>query len=129
MRLDKRVERVEKLFLGSAFAAEKLDIIDQQQVKGVVVTLEIVKSLMLVGANDIRNILLRMNVADFAFRGPRVKMIADGLDQVRFAKPDTAVYEQRVVSCSWALSDLRCRGTGKIVGFAGNEGIEGERRV
>ena len=64
VRLDQRVESVEELFLGAALAAEELDVVDQQQVERVVVALEIVESLVLVGAHHVGDVLLRVDVAD-----------------------------------------------------------------
>src|SRR5690606_40337928 len=41
------LEGIEELFLGAVFAGEELDIVDQQQVKRVVIALEFVESLAL----------------------------------------------------------------------------------
>src|SRR6185436_20185295 len=57
---DQRIEGVEELLLGPVFATEKLDIVDQQKVKGVVVLLEPVKGFVLISTDYIRNILLGM---------------------------------------------------------------------
>src|SRR5262249_25958885 len=66
--INQRVERVEELFLCTALAAEKLDVINQQNVEGVVVLLEAIEGLVLVGAYDIRDVLLCVDVAHLRLR-------------------------------------------------------------
>ena len=47
--------------------------------------------------------------------------IADGVDQVGFAKADAAINKQRVIGFARALRDLDGGGACQIVGFAGDE--------
>ena len=68
VRLDQRVEEVEELLLRAALAAEELDVVDQQQVERAVVALEVVEGLVLVGAHDVGDIRLGVDVADLRRR-------------------------------------------------------------
>jgi hypothetical protein len=43
VRLDQRVERIEELFLGPVLPGEELDVIDQQEIEGMIVALEFVE--------------------------------------------------------------------------------------
>ena len=90
---DQCFERIEKLFLGAAFAAEELNIIDQQHVQRVVVMFEVIKTLALVGRHHVAHVLFRMNIADAGARLVGHHLVADGMDQVGFTEADAAVEE------------------------------------
>ena len=128
VRLDQRVEQVEELFLRAALAAEELDVVDQQQVERAVIALEIVERLVLVGAHDVGHVRLGMDVADLRGRILLQDLVADRLDQVRLAEAHAAVDEQRVVRRRM-LGDLHAGGARELVGLAGDEGAERERRI
>src|SRR4029079_13841452 len=64
VRFDKRVEGIKKFFLSAILSAEELHIVDEEQIKGVVILLEPVKGFVLVGPHDIGHILFRMDIAD-----------------------------------------------------------------
>ena len=53
-----------------------------------VILLEAVESLVLVGADHIRDILLSVDIAYLALRVMLEHEVADGLDQVRFTQAD-----------------------------------------
>ena len=82
-----RFERIEELFLRAALAGEELDVVDQQQIERVVIALEVVKRLALIGAHDIADVLLGMDVADLGSALARQHAVADRVHQVRFPKP------------------------------------------
>ena len=120
VRLDQRVEQVEELFLRAVLAAEELDVVDQQQVERAVVALEVVEGLVLVGAHDVGDVGLGVDVADLRRRVALQDVVADRLDQVRLAEPDAAVDEQRVVG-GRVLGDLHAGGARELVRLAGDE--------
>ena len=64
VRLDQRVERVEELLLGAALVREELDVVDEQEIEGVVVALELVERFLLVSAHHVGHVLLGVAVAD-----------------------------------------------------------------
>ena len=128
VRLDERVEQIEELFLGSALAAEELDVVDEQQIERAVVTLEVVEGLVLIGPHHVGDVGLGVDVADLRLGAGVEDVIADGLDQVRLAKTDAAVDEQRVVG-SRMLGYLHPGGARQLIGLAGDEGGEGKPRI
>src|SRR5450755_2750947 len=98
MSVEERVEGVKKFFLRTFLAAEKLDVVDQEQI-GLAITFskfhqravlnrvdEIVDEKLAGKIHDLRVFLFRPNV------------LADRLHQMRFAETNAAVNEQRVVS-------------------------------
>src|SRR5713101_7209479 len=91
-----------------------------------VVTLELVEGFLLIGANHIGDILCGVKIADAGAGMLRENEIADRVDQVRLAKSDAAVDEQRVVRRSRMFGDLQRRSAGELVGFAGEKTVETE---
>jgi hypothetical protein len=71
VRFDQGVERVKELLLSAALPAEKLDVVDQQQIERVVVAFEVVERLVLIRPDDIGDILLGVDVADLTLGGTR----------------------------------------------------------
>ena len=65
MCFDKRVEGVEKFFLGAVLAAKKLDVIYQQKIKGVIVSFKLVECFMLVSPYYVGNVLFCVDISDF----------------------------------------------------------------
>nr|GEW26933.1 hypothetical protein [Tanacetum cinerariifolium] len=126
---NQRFERVEELFLRAAFAAEELNIIDQEHVQRVVVMLEVVEALALVGRHHVAHILFRVDVADLGAGLVGHHLVADGMDQVGFTQAHAAVEEQRVVRHARVVGDLDgCRAR-QLVGFTGDETVERQIRV
>src|SRR4029079_19605488 len=96
-------------------ADEELDVVDEEQVEGTVVALEGIEALVLVGAHEVVNELLGMDVADLRFRIALEDLDADRLEEVRLAQPRAAVDEEGVVGGPGILSDLDRRGPGRLV--------------
>jgi hypothetical protein len=69
-----------------------------------------------------------MNVADLRGRIVGEDLVADRLDQVCLPEPDAAINEQGVVR-SRIVGDLHARRARELVGLAGDESGEGERRI
>src|SRR5882672_703734 len=94
-----------------------------------VIAFEFIEGFLLVSAYYVRNILLRMAIPDTRL-GPLVgELVADGLQKMRLAEPDSAVDEQRVVRSSRIFGDLDRSGARQLVGFAGHEAVERKRPV
>src|SRR5712691_1076638 len=91
-----------------------------------VVTLELVEGFLLIGANHVGDILCGMKIADAGAGMLRENEVADRVDQVRLAKSNATVDEQRVIRCSRMFGDLQRRGAGELVGFSGDETVETE---
>ena len=68
VRLEERVERVEELLLRARLADEELHVVDEEEVERAVVALERVEALVLVGAHDVGDELLGVDVADLRLR-------------------------------------------------------------
>jgi CO dehydrogenase/acetyl-CoA synthase alpha subunit len=91
------------------------------------VRLKVSKGLLLVGANDVRVVVLGMHVAHHLVRILADDGVADGVDQVGLAETGAAVDEQRVVGAARIVGDLDGRRPGQIVGLADDQIVEGER--
>src|SRR5688572_6481826 len=94
-----------------------------------VVALEIVESLVLIGAHDIRDVLLGVYVANLAFRCASVQRIAYSLNKVSLAQSHTAIDEKRVVGRAQPLSNLRRGGARQFVRLTGDDSLERECRI
>src|SRR5512134_805983 len=94
-----------------------------------VVALEVVECLVLVGAHHIRDVLLRVDIADLGFRRLQAQAVADRLDEVGLAEADTAVDEERVVGGPGPFGNLGGCSARKLVGLAGDERLEGEAGI
>ena len=99
-----------------------------QQVERTVVALEGVEGLLLVGADDVGNVVVGVDVADDTVRIVAPDFVAERMDQVGLAQADAAVDEQRVVGSAGVEGDLLGGGTSEIVGAAGDQGLESEIR-
>ena len=62
-----------------------------------VVTLEVVEPLALIGSDDIPDVLFGVDITDFGRRCVGKNLIADGMNQMGFAKADTTEQIKRVI--------------------------------
>ena len=129
MRFDQRIERIEKFFLSSILAAEKLDVVYQQNIKRMIVSFEIIKSFMLVSPYYVGNILFRVNIPDLGRAVVFQYKITDSLNQVSFAQPDAAVNKKWVISGAWTFGNLNGARPRQLIRFSGNEIIKSERWI
>src|SRR4029453_16842404 len=95
--IEKRVECVKKFFLGTLFAPEKLDVVNQEKVDLTITLPEFDQITVLDGVDELvdEQFAGDINHLHVFLLGPDV--LADGLHQVGLAKTDTAINEQRVV--------------------------------
>jgi hypothetical protein len=122
-------EGVEELFLGAVLAGEELHVVDQQQVQVVVLGLQFVKGLALVVLDDVADELLGVQVQHAGIRVVLEQGVAHGVHQVRLAQAHAAVDEQRVVHDARRAGHVQRGRAGHLVGAAGHQGVEGQRRV
>src|SRR3984893_13781439 len=98
MSVEECVEGVEEFLLRTFFAAEKLDVIDQEQV-GLAITLsEFDQIAVLDRVDELVNEELAREIHHFARFLLRPNVLPDRLHQVRFAQADAAVDKKRIVS-------------------------------
>ncbi len=127
--LIERVERVKKFFLRAIAAGQEMDVVDHQQIDVAIAMAE----LMHVAVLDRQDELVDERIAG-EIQDPRVgllleHLLADGLKQMRFAKTDAAMDEQRVVRLAGLLGDGHRRGVGKTIARAGYEMFENVIRI
>src|ERR1017187_8173632 len=88
---DQGIEGKKELFLGAILAIEKLDVVDDQHVKGTVVAFESVEGLLLVGAHHIGDVIVGVHVPNDLIGTVTPDLIAKGVNQVGFAETNPAV--------------------------------------
>src|SRR5208283_4334830 len=100
------LEGVEEFLLCAALAGEELDVVDQQQIERVVVALEFIEGLALIGAHDVADVLLRVDISDLGGRAPRKDGVSHGMYQMGLAQARSAVQKERVVGATGILGNL-----------------------
>src|SRR5882762_2640225 len=114
MSIEKRVESVEEFLLGTLFAPEKLNIVNQKKI-GLAIPLPEFDQITVLDRVD--------ELVDEQFTGDidhlhifllRPNILPDGLHQMGLAETDTAVNEQRIVG---ACRRLRHGETGGMRNF------------
>ena len=121
------VESMEKLFLGLFLSAQKLYIVDQQKIAFTEMIPEAIHGLGAQVGGEFIHELLKRRVDDvFALED---LLVADGLEEVRFAQPNTTIEEERVVEFARFFRDAFGRGVCELVGAADDETFESKRGV
>src|SRR4051812_38789912 len=129
MAVEESVEGVKEFLLRTLFAAEELNVVDQEQV-GLTITLpEFDQRTVLNRIDEIVNEYLAREVHHFRALFLRPDVLADRLHQVRLAETDAAVDEERVVSASRGLRDRETRGVRNLVVRADDKRIESVTRI
>ena len=124
--LEQLVEGVEKLLLGAFFAAEDLDVVDQQHVGRAVVPVERLHAVELDAVDHLVHEALAGDVDDLHAGVVIHQRAADGVHQVRLAHAHAAVDEQRIVDPGGHGGHGLRRGMGELIAGSHHEGIEGE---
>src|SRR6266568_7829474 len=91
-----------------------------------IVAFEFIERLLLVGSNDIGDVLCGVEVAHPRTRMLRENKVADRVNQVSLSQTYPAVDEQRVVRCAGVFGDLQCGGARELIGFSGDKAVEAE---
>jgi hypothetical protein len=105
MALVQGVEGVKEFFLDTLFAREKLDIIDQKHISLTILFAELNELIVLDAINVFVRKLFRRKISDPGTFLVCRDMMANGVEQMRFAKTDTAVKEKRIVGFAGRLSN------------------------
>ena len=95
--VEEGIEGVKEFLLRSFFAGEKLNIIDQEQICLAVTLAEFDQRIVLNRVDEFVDEELAREIHDFRRLLSCPKILADRLHQMRFAQPDAAVNEKRVV--------------------------------
>ena len=119
-----RVERVEELVLRGFLAAEKLDVIDEQEIGLAVPAPEVVGGAALNRGDEFVGELLGADVGDASVGEARDDVVGDGLHEVRLAESGVAVQEERVVDLAGGLGDGVSGGGRELVGIANDKVLE-----
>ena len=127
--LVQRIERVEELLLNSFLPGEKLDIVDQQDIGFAVSTPEFGQFIVLDRFDVLVGEFLRRKTEDLQLWVFLEHIVADGVQQVRFAQPHPGVKKQWVVGASRRLGHGQSRRVREVVVVPNHEGGKGVFRV
>ena len=118
---------MEEALLDGLLPPEELDVVHQEDVNGPVSLAKLTHPLRLQGGDEVVRELLGAHVQ--ARKAPGRGSVAYAVQQVRLAKPNAAVQEERIVGRAGPAGDRHCRGIGQLVGLAHHEGAERVTRV
>ena len=120
---------MEELFLGAVLAADELHIVDQQHVHGAEALLESHSVLMAQSVDKAEHELFRRKINHMAGRIALTNLPGDGVHQVGLAQTNPAVDVKGIERSRTRLGKPLGSGVGEFVGFATDEGLEGEAFV
>jgi hypothetical protein len=120
---------MEELFLGPLLAGEELDVVDQQRIERAVRLLEFRDRVVLQGPHHVADESFAVDVGDPSVGTSQTEHVANGVHEVRLAKADATIDEQRVIGAAGIFRDLDGGGAGELVALALDERVEGEFRV
>ena len=129
MVLDQRVESVEKLLLCAFLACKELDVINHEEIEGVVAAFEVIVGIGAHGPNHIGNVAVSMDVLHTCLGIAFKHAVADGMHQMGLAQANPAVDEQRVVARTRVVRHLQGCCSRQVVSLASHEGFEVELGV
>ena len=123
-RIVESVERVEEFLLDALLAGEELDVVDQEDIRLAVSSAEAHELAVLDRVDEFVGEFLGREIrhARSLFVAPHV--LADGVEQVRFAQTDPTIKEKRVVGFAGRLRDREGRGVGEGVVVAHDKSVE-----
>ena len=78
--VNQRIQRVKELLLGSWFIRNELDVVNQQQIKRVIILLEFIELFCLKSPHDIGNVIRCMNIANIGLTVLFFELVSNGLD-------------------------------------------------
>jgi len=106
-----------------------LDVVDQKDIGLTVLLAEFNELIVLDAVNVFVRKLFRRNVSDARALFVGGDVVADGMEQMCFAKTDAAVKEKRIVGFAWRLRDCKCGSIGEIVVVADDKSFKGIFRI
>ena len=120
---------MEKFLLRGFLAGDKLDIIDEEEVRVAVFVAEFVVAALLQGGDELVGELVALDIDDVVAGMIFMHDAGDGIQQMRLAEAGRAVNEQRVIRFRRIVGDRDGRRVRKAVGRADDEIIKRELRV
>ena len=123
------VERVEELLLRLLAPLERLDVVDEEDVRRAVAVLERADAPVAQGVDELVGERLHRDVGQRQLRVVRGHEVADRVEQVRLAQAHAAVDEEGVVGARRRLGHGEGGRVGEAVRRPGHEGLEGEARL
>ena len=123
------IERMEKFLLRGFLAGNKLDIVDEEQVRIAVFVAELVVAAFLQGGDQLIGKLITLDIDDVVAGMIFMNDARDRVEQVCLAEAGRTVDEKRVIRLRRIVGDGDGCGVRKAVGRADNKIIERELRV
>ncbi|MNF91501.1 hypothetical protein D3C84_741040 [compost metagenome] len=120
---------MEKLFLGTLFTGEELNVIDEQRIHRTVEALELVDGIELQCLDHVRNETLGMQVDHLGIRILLEQVVTHSMHQVRFTQAYAPIKEERVIAMLRVIGYLPGRCAGELVRFTFDEVFERKRAI
>ena len=128
LRIVQFVEGVEELFLRAFLRTERLDIVDQQHIRGAVARAQLRHALVLDSADHLVREALAGGVDD-PHAPARHQRAPDGVHQMRLPHAHSAVNEQRIVAARRIHRHRLRRRMRKLIARADDERFKRELRI
>ena len=123
------VKGIKELFLGSVFAAHKLNVIHHQNVNRTELFLKCGRIFVTQRSDKLVHKLFCREINDVAARILLFDMPCNGVHQVGFAQTDAGIQEQGVKRDVSGFGNFTGCGISEFIGFADNEIVKGILRI
>ena len=120
---------MEEFFLRTFFASEKLDVIDQQEIRLAVTFPKLHQNVVLDRVDELVDKKLTRQVHHAAGFFLAVNILTDGLHQMRLPQPYPAIDEERVVGFCRRLGDGEARSMRDLIVRSNDERLKGIARI
>ena len=124
--LDQRRQGVEQLLLRRGLAADEMHVVDQQKIGPAHLVLEGGGRAVHDRLHEGRGELLRRQIDDLRLRAARLRLPADGVEEVGLAVTIGAVQEDRIEMPVGPTGHLTRHRIGELVAAPGDETVEGQ---
>ena len=124
---DKDHKNVEEAFLSLGFAAQELDIINQENISAPKLVVKVLGFLVLEGNYKLVSELLSIDIK-YA-RATGLECVCNGMQQMCLAYSGVTVNKKRIVGTSRLFGDLQSGCISHAVRLPGDKGIKGVRCV
>ena len=115
MAVEKGVEGVKKVLLGTLLTTEKMNIVNQEEVSLTVALAELDQVVVLDRVDEFIDEQFAREIHHAGAFSARAKVLADRLHEMRFAKPDASINEERIVGLGWRLRDGQARSVRDLI--------------
>ena len=124
-----RVKGIEKLLLGGLTLADKLHVVDHQNVHVAESSAKLQALVLLNGVDKLVGEGFAGNVHDGGVFIVLLHIVADGMHQMGFAKAHAAVDKQRVIGCAGVLRHGLSGSMRKVVRGTDHKAVKGIFRI